>query len=195
MHALEYRARLPPVVGSDLRQGFRALARRHERVRAEPGRVARLHGRGALAHGAHATLNGIRAGRWTAAARAAEMGAMEATSDPALEARYRKLTDELRCLVCQNQTIADSNVDLAKDLRRQVRQMMADGATDDEILDYMVARYGDFVRYRPPLTPRTWLLWSAPVLMLVIGLLVGLSIIRRRASMDPDLDDTGDRPA
>ncbi len=115
--------------------------------------------------------------------------------DPALEARYRKLTDELRCLVCQNQTIADSNVDLAKDLRRQVRQMMADGATDDEILDYMVARYGDFVRYRPPLTPRTWLLWSAPVLMLVVGLLVGLSIVRRRATMDPDLDDTGDRPA
>lgn len=91
-------------------------------------------------------------------------------SDAAIEARFKALTTELRCLVCQNQTIADSSAALAVDLRNEVQRMLKDGASDARIIEYMVARYGDFVLYRPPVKPITLLLWGAPALFLVAGL-------------------------
>ncbi|MBT8137766.1 MAG: cytochrome c-type biogenesis protein CcmH [Gammaproteobacteria bacterium] len=107
----------------------------------------------------------------------------EALPDPELQARYLKLSNELRCLVCQNQSIADSTAGLAGDLRQQVRQMLLDGASDDEILEYMVARYGDFVRYRPAFTPRTWALWLGPVALLLVGLAIVAVVVRRYATL------------
>lgn len=106
---------------------------------------------------------------------------LEAMSDPALQARYEKLTDELRCLVCQNQSIADSTADLADDLRRQVRSMLTNGATDREILDYMVARYGDFVRYNPAFNQKTAMLYIGPFILLAVGLAIAAVVIVRRA--------------
>lgn len=104
-----------------------------------------------------------------------------AFEDPALQERYEHLIADLRCLVCQNQSIADSNAMLAADLRREVRDMMAAGRTDDEIRAFMTERYGDFVLYRPPVRPRTWLLWSAPALLLLGGIGVATMVILRRA--------------
>jgi cytochrome c-type biogenesis protein CcmH len=92
--------------------------------------------------------------------------------DPALEKHVQKLTSELRCLVCQNQTIADSHADLAIDLKNQVREKLAQGMSDQQVIDYMVARYGDFVLYRPPVKSTTWLLWFGPFLLLALGLVV-----------------------
>jgi len=100
--------------------------------------------------------------------------------DPEMQARYERLTNELRCLVCQNQTVADSNADLAKDLRDQTREMLLEGASDAQIVDFMTARYGDFVMYRPPLSSRTALLWAAPAVLLLIGAIALGRIIRRR---------------
>src|SRR5450755_4519367 len=88
-------------------------------------------------------------------------------ADPALESRMSRITSELRCLVCQNQTIADSNADLAVDLRRQTREMLKQGKSDREVVEYMTARYGDFVLYRPPLQANTALLWFGPAAMLL----------------------------
>jgi cytochrome c-type biogenesis protein CcmH len=103
-------------------------------------------------------------------------------SGAALDARLSALARELRCLVCQNETLADSQAGLAEDLRREIRTMMAAGRTDAEIIEFLVARYGDFVRYRPPVAPRTWLLWGGPAAGVVAGL-VGLAfVIRRRAA-------------
>ena len=92
-----------------------------------------------------------------------------AASDAALEKRAKALSEELRCLVCQNQTIADSNAELAVDLRKQVREQLAQGKSDEQVIDYMVGRYGDFVLYRPPVKETTWLLWFGPLLLLVGG--------------------------
>ena len=95
--------------------------------------------------------------------------------------RWRNLNEELRCLVCQNQSIAESHAELAKDLRQQVRSMIEAGKTDQDIRDYMTARYGDFVLYRPPFKPLTWLLWLGPGFMLLLGLGV-LWRLRRTSS-------------
>jgi len=101
--------------------------------------------------------------------------------DPVIEARVMSLANELRCLVCQNQTIADSNADLAVDLRNQVRNQVKAGRSDAQIIDYLVARYGDFVLYRPPVKLTTILLWVGPFVLLVAGL-AGLTLtLRRRA--------------
>jgi cytochrome c-type biogenesis protein CcmH len=107
--------------------------------------------------------------------------------DPVSAARAVKLAEKLRCLVCQNQTIADSNAELANDLRAQIREQIAAGRTDDEILDYMVARYGDFVLYQPPLKATTILLWAGPGLLVVGGAFVLLRNLRRRAQPDAPL--------
>jgi cytochrome c-type biogenesis protein CcmH len=104
-------------------------------------------------------------------------------SEPSQENRYRALINELRCLVCQNQSLADSNAELAGDLRREVQQQISAGASDKEIIDFMVARYGDFVLYRPPLRLTTVLLWSGPFL-LVAGLLLVLGMQIRRGSRE-----------
>jgi len=115
-----------------------------------------------------------------------------AFDDPATQARYEGITRELRCLVCQNETIADSNAPLAADLRREVREMVAGGASNDQIRDFMLARYGDFVLYKPRVTPVTFLLWAAPVLFLVLGAFIAIRYIRRHASeADLDRPETG----
>jgi cytochrome c-type biogenesis protein CcmH len=101
-------------------------------------------------------------------------------ADPLTERRVLAITSELRCLVCQNQTIADSNADLANDFRREIRKLIAEGKSDQEILDFMVARYGDFVRYRPPMKGTTVVLWVGPAALLLIGLTVLIRYLRRR---------------
>ena len=96
------------------------------------------------------------------------------------EAQYRTLIDELRCLVCQNQNLADSNAELAKDLRAKVYRMVREGKSSEEVVDYMVERYGDFVLYRPPLKPVTVLLWLGPFLLLLVGVVVLIRVLRRQ---------------
>jgi cytochrome c-type biogenesis protein CcmH len=101
--------------------------------------------------------------------------------DPAVEARLKHLAIELRCLVCQNQTLADSNAPLAEDLRREVREMIVKNMSDKEIIDFLVERYGDFVLYRPPLKASTTLLWVGPFVLLIVGATVLVITLRRRA--------------
>lgn len=100
--------------------------------------------------------------------------------DPALEKKVITLSNELRCLVCQNQTIADSNAELAVDLRNQVRKQLTEGKSDREILDYMVERYGEFVLYRPPFNYKTVLLWVGPFLLLLLAMFILVQQIRIR---------------
>jgi cytochrome c-type biogenesis protein CcmH len=104
--------------------------------------------------------------------------------DAAEQARYEALIHVFRCLVCQNETIADSDADLAADLRRQVHDMVAAGRSDAEIRAYLVDRYGNFVLYKPPVETSTWVLWSGPFLLLLVGLAVVITVVRRRAHMD-----------
>jgi cytochrome c-type biogenesis protein CcmH len=107
-------------------------------------------------------------------------------ADPALEARMLAITGELRCLVCQNQTIADSHADLAVDLRQQVREMLQRGLTDDQVRRYMTDRYGDFILYRPPLKATTVVLWLGPALLLAVALAALAVVIGRRARLADD---------
>lgn len=102
------------------------------------------------------------------------------------ERRFQALAHELRCLVCQNQNIAESNAELASDLRIQTRTMLRDGATDTEIRDYMTARYGDFVLYRPPVKPSTYVLWFGPGLILFIAMFVAWRTIKGSQSSDDE---------
>ncbi|MBP6595982.1 MAG: cytochrome c-type biogenesis protein CcmH [Arenimonas sp.] len=104
-----------------------------------------------------------------------------AFESPAEEARFRALSAELRCVMCQNQSLADSNAQIAHDLRLQVLALMREGKSDREIKDYLVARYSDFVLYSPPLRPSTWLLWFGPALLLLGGTTVLAVVVRRRA--------------
>jgi cytochrome c-type biogenesis protein CcmH len=104
----------------------------------------------------------------------------QAPKDAALEARLKALSEELRCLVCQNQTLADSTAPLAEDLRREVRELAQQGKTDAEIKQYLVARYGDFVLYKPPVKPTTWILWFGPFAFLLGGALLWFVVLRRR---------------
>ena len=131
------------------------------------------------------------------AAPAAAGEAAPEAADPALEERMTRITSELRCLVCQNQTIADSNAGLAVDLRRETRDLLKQGKSDAEVRDYMTARYGDFVLYRPPLKSSTALLWFGPAAMLLVGAAVLVIVVRRRTRMkadafEPDGDDDAD---
>jgi len=110
--------------------------------------------------------------------------------DPALEARVTAVSTELRCLVCQNQTLADSNAPLAVDLRNQIRERMRAGATERDIVDFMVARYGDFVLYRPPFKATTVLLWAGPLLLMAIGLgVLYYRLSRRREPVPQELTE------
>ena len=115
--------------------------------------------------------------------------AAPAAADPVLEARVLRISAELRCLVCQNQTIADSHADLAQDLRRQVREMLVRGDSDQQVIDYMTARYGDFVLYRPPFKATTALLWIGPLLLLLGGITTLVLVLRRRSRMSADRFD------
>ena len=121
-----------------------------------------------------------------------------AFDDPELQQRYDRLVNELRCLVCQNNSIADSNAMLASDLRREVRELIARGQSDAQIRAYLTARYGDFVLYRPPVVPRTWLLWAAPALLVLGGLAAAGVIVARRARAarnDPSVLDQDADPS
>ena len=109
--------------------------------------------------------------------------------DPALQARYRELTHELRCMQCQNQSIADSPVDLAADLRREVRELLLAGKSDEDVRNYMVARYGDFILFRPRFSARNAWLWLGPGVLLIIGALVAVRIVRQRSRLVSDDND------
>ena len=125
----------------------------------------------------------VLASTWVAAKEA-----LPAAPDPVLEQRLMTLAEELRCLVCQNQTLADSNAPLAEDLRNEIREQLRRGSSDQEVVDYLVARYGDFVRYRPPLKGTTFLLWFGPLLLLAIGFAVLLRrLLRRRKAHDLEM--------
>ncbi len=111
-------------------------------------------------------------------------------ADPQLEKRVMRLAEELRCLVCQNQTIADSNADLAVDLRNQVREQLKSGKSEQDVIDFMVARYGDFVLYRPPVKATTLLLWLGPLLLAALGIgMLVRRLNRRRAEVPAALSD------
>jgi cytochrome c-type biogenesis protein CcmH len=108
--------------------------------------------------------------------------------DPRVEARLIAIAEELRCLVCQNESLIASRADLAMDLKRQVREQIKAGKSDDEIREYMVQRYGDFVLYRPPVKSTTLLLWGGPFALVIAGLCtVWIFVRRRRAAQDPTL--------
>lgn len=107
--------------------------------------------------------------------------------DPRKEADYQVLVHELRCLVCQNQNLADSNAELAQDLRRKTYEMVEKGLSKDEVVEYMVARYGDFVLYKPPLQRNTLALWGGPFAIFIIAVVVLIRIIRRRPSSNDRL--------
>ena len=117
------------------------------------------------------------------------------TGEDAFDLRLKKLETELRCLVCQNQTLADSNADLAADLRREVRELALAGKTDDEIRAYLVARYGDFVLYNPPLNATTSLLWLGPFALLLGGGALWWVVLRRRASVQRSTTKSSDEQA
>ena len=104
-------------------------------------------------------------------------------ADPVLEARYLALTHELHCMQCQNETIADSPVGLAADLRREVRDMVLAGKSDDEVRNYMVSRYGEFILFRPRFSVRNAWLWFAPPVLILLGLAVAVRVVRQRAAL------------
>jgi cytochrome c-type biogenesis protein CcmH len=107
----------------------------------------------------------------------------QAFDDPALQARYEKLIAEVRCVTCQNQNIKDSNAFIAADLRREIRRMMGEGLSNDQIADFLVTRYGDFVLYRPRYTGKTLLLWIAPFFLLVFGGIAIARVVRHRMTL------------
>jgi cytochrome c-type biogenesis protein CcmH len=116
-------------------------------------------------------------------------GAKEAAplaEDPVVEQRLIAISEEMRCLVCQNESLAGSRAELAQDLRRELRTLIKQGKSDAEIREFMVSRYGDFVLYRPRVTPMTWLLWGGPFLLMAVGVIVLLSYLRRRGRVVAD---------
>jgi len=121
--------------------------------------------------------------------------AVPTEQDPVAQARAVKLSEQLRCLVCQNQTIAESNADLAVDLRRQVREQIAAGKSDDDIVKFMTDRYGDFVLYRPPLKATTLLLWGGPLLLLLLGFFMLARLVRQRRATPKDAPLTAEEHA
>ena len=112
-----------------------------------------------------------------------------AFEDPELQARYEAIIDEVRCVQCQNQTIKDSNAVIAMDLRREIRRLMGEGMTDAEVYDFLVARYGEFVLYRPRMSGISLVLWIAPAVFLLFGAIVVVRVLRKRTSMPLDVDD------
>jgi len=123
-------------------------------------------------------------------APALAIDAERAFDDPVLQERYESINRELRCLVCQNQTIADSNATLAQDLRREVRELITAGQSDEQIREFMLERYGDFVLYRPRLTAKNFLLWTAPAVLLLVGVFAAFRFVRRRAA-EADAEPAG----
>lgn len=118
--------------------------------------------------------------------------AQPSAADPALEARVMNLSRELRCLVCQNETLADSRADLAEDLRNQIREQMKAGKSDKEIIGFLTQRYGDFVLYRPPIRPTTYLLWFGPFCFLLVGLILLFRYVKKRRELIVELPLSAD---
>lgn len=106
----------------------------------------------------------------------------QSIGDPVVEARVKKLSEELRCLTCMGQSIADSQSGFSEDMKREIREMIAKGKTDAQIMEFMVQRYGDFVLYRPPVKETTWLLWFGPFIMFVLALWLLIAKLRKRGS-------------
>jgi cytochrome c-type biogenesis protein CcmH len=154
---------------------------RARRVRVRRGHGARL-----------ATLVAVCGLGLLASARLLAVDEFESLADPEQQARYLAIIHEVRCLTCLNRSIAESETPLAHDLRREIRDLIAAGKTDQEVADFLVQRYGDFALYRPPLRPRTWALWFGPVVFLGIGALVFAGIVRRRMRQPIDDDDAPD---
>lgn len=127
------------------------------------------------------------------AARANE--ATPLAEDPVVEQRLLVIAEELRCLVCQNESLAGSRSDLAMDLRREIRGLIKQGKTDQEVRDFLVSRYGDFVLYRPPVKPTTWLLWGGPFVLLAGGLAGLVVFLRKRKPAEAALSPEDQRRA
>jgi cytochrome c-type biogenesis protein CcmH len=145
-----------------------------------------------MAERAATILRGLAFSLLLAAGLAAPLAAKEAAPvavDEKTEARMMALASELRCLVCQNQTIADSHAELAVDLRGQIREMIAKGQSDGQIMDYMTERYGDFVLYRPPFKATTLLLWAGPAVLLLVAVGLLINVLRRRQRLGADAYD------
>jgi cytochrome c-type biogenesis protein CcmH len=122
---------------------------------------------------------------WTMPLSARAVQAEPVAADPVLEEQVNRLAAELRCLVCQNQSLADSHADLAVDLKNQVREQLRAGRSAQQVVDYMTERYGDFVLYRPPVKPTTWLLWAGPLLLLLAGAaMLWRTLVARTAAQD-----------
>jgi cytochrome c-type biogenesis protein CcmH len=119
----------------------------------------------------------------------------DAFEDPAMQARYEKISSEVRCLVCQNQTIKDSNAFLADDLRREIRRLLQEGKSDAEVYDFLVTRYGDFVLYRPRMSGKTLVLWIAPLFLIAVGGIVAVKVVSGRMSKSIDDDTDPDQVA
>lgn len=115
--------------------------------------------------------------------------------DPVVEQRLVHIAEELRCLVCQNESLAGSRADLALDLKREIRQLIKQGKTDQEVRDFLVSRYGDYVLYRPPVKPTTWLLWGGPFVLLAAGLTGLIAFLRKRRPMEAALSPEDQRRA
>ena len=107
--------------------------------------------------------------------------AVPMAEDPVVEQRLIAISEELRCLVCQNESLAGSRADLALDLRRELRELIKQGQTDEQIKEFMVSRYGDFVLYRPPVKPTTWVLWLGPFALMLVGVMALVVYLRRRS--------------
>jgi cytochrome c-type biogenesis protein CcmH len=125
-------------------------------------------------------------GAWLLPGTARALDRYGQLEDPALQVRFERIAHDLRCLVCQNESIADSNAELASDLRRQVREMLVAGKSDDAIFAFMTDRYGEFVRFNPPLEPKTLLIWGAPFIMLVMGGIIIYRVTRQRSRLPLD---------
>ena len=120
------------------------------------------------------------------------MDSAPAFDDPVQQERYQHLTQQFRCPKCRNETIADSAIPVAADLRRQVKELMEAGKSDEEIYQYMADRFGDYLLYNPPVTARTWILWAAPILLLVGGIATAFVVIARKSGLpDTDPSDPG----
>ena len=126
---------------------------------------------------------------------AAAIDTSEAFDDPKLQARYEKLISEVRCLKCQNQSIKDSNVFLAADLRREIRRLIDEGKTDGEIADFLVTRYGEFALYRPRATGKTLILWIVPFVLVLLGGFAMYRVVRHRMALPIEEDTSTERPS
>ena len=133
-----------------------------------------------------ARLLGLLSGLLLVAAPALAIDSGKAFEDPELQARYENIIAQVRCLKCQNQSIKDSNVFLASDLRREIRRLLSEGKTDQEVFDFLVERYGEFALYSPRKSGKTLVLWLLPFILLVAGAFVGYSVIRKRMGMSLD---------